>query len=416
MKLNRKVTNIQFIITLTAAPFALLIMYFSFNFFLEREIDKKLMLDESKIANLIENGYLSYKISPFAGFRVVSDSIAISQSVKNEVILDPFLNKNREFRTLTTIKKINGIHYLIYVKQSLVERKHMVYVMVTVILIFIVFSAIIFQIFFWKMQNKIWQPFFNSIDKLKKISLGDETFPKFDPSDVDEFNMLNKELNFMTNKILSDYLSLKEYAENAAHETQTPLAIIRLEIEEIMQDDLPNRVRKRIYKVYQAANRVSLLTEKLLLLTKIDNLEFNKLEVVNVTDLMLKEIGELDLLIKQKNIAISVLVKQDFKHSMDLYLLSILVDNLLSNAIKHNFQNGKIEIVSERESIAIKNTTFENVEVTNVFKRFYKSSKTENSIGLGLSIVERIAEISKLHVKVESLGNTITFHIQKKIV
>ena len=416
MKLNKKVTYIQFIITLIVVPLAVLIMFISFKYFLEIEIDKKLISNEKKISNLIKNGYLSFKISPFAGYSIVSESLPNSQNFENEVLYDSILKEKHLFRSLTTIKNIDGTNYSIYVKHSLVETKNLIYVMLMTILVFLIFTTLIFQTLFWKIQSKIWKPFYSSIEKLKKFSLGDDTIPVFEISDINEFNALNEDLTFMTNKIKADYLSLKEYSENAAHETQTPLAIIQLELEEIMQAEMSEEISKRIYKVYQSSNKLSLLTEKLLLLTKIENFEFNKLKEINFTELLLAELEKLDLLLKEKNITISVQIKNDFFHKTDAYLASILIDNLLSNAIKHNYKNGEISVQSNINFLTIKNTFSSSVNIDEIFNRFYKNNVNSDSLGLGLSITKRIVDLSNLSITALSDKNEMTFTISKAVL
>ena len=53
-----------------------------------------------------------------------------------------------------------------------------------------------------------------------------------------EFRELNEFLQMMTDKALEDYQSLKEFAENASHELQTPTAIIRGKLDLLMESDI----------------------------------------------------------------------------------------------------------------------------------------------------------------------------------
>jgi signal transduction histidine kinase len=76
----------------------------------------------------------------------------------------------------------------------------------------------------------------------------------------------------------------------------------------------------------------------------------------------------------------------------------MLLDNIFKNAIKHNFENGKISIVTEPNAIIISNTGDEpTVPTEQFFTRFY-SKNTNESLGLGLSIIKKI--IDYYHFKI----------------
>ena len=52
---------------------------------------------------------------------------------------------------------------------------------------------------------------------------------------IDEFGELNQALNTLSERLVRDYESLRQFTENAAHETQTPLAIIQGKLEQLLQ-------------------------------------------------------------------------------------------------------------------------------------------------------------------------------------
>src|SRR5690606_35793138 len=85
--------------------------------------------------------------------------------------------------------------------------------------------------------------------------------------------------------------------------------------------------------------------------------------------------------------------------NMSLTLGEILIANLLQNAIRHNLPGGFIRIETNKEELKISNpgkALETSPEI--LFQRFYRESKKEESLGLGLSIVKRIAEQSGLKV------------------
>src|SRR5208283_3959431 len=94
---------------------------------------------------------------------------------------------------------------------------------------------------------------------------------------------LNKTLDRMAKRMRRDYVNLKEFNENASHEIQTPLAIIKSKLELLIQSEGLNEEQMgMINSVYESAARMSKLNQGLLLISKIDNNQFHQTEVVNL--------------------------------------------------------------------------------------------------------------------------------------
>ena len=81
---------------------------------------------------------------------------------------------------------------------------------------------------------------------------------------------------------------------------------------------------------------------------------------------------------------------------MNADLCLILINNLIQNAIKYNTKDGKIEIFIEQDKFTITNTGHYEPINPNLFERFQKNSISNQSLGLGLSIVKEIIEVNSL--------------------
>src|SRR6185437_15266196 len=91
----------------------------------------------------------------------------------------------------------------------------------------------------------------------------------------------------MCEKVSKDYESLKNFTENASHEIQTPLAIIKNKIELLLQSE--NLDKTQIHSIQilnEAASKLSRLNQSLLLLTKIENRQFESPEKVNFSKVL----------------------------------------------------------------------------------------------------------------------------------
>ena len=79
----------------------------------------------------------------------------------------------------------------------------------------------------------------------------------------------------MTKKMRTDYINLKEYNENSSHEIQTPLSVIRSKLDILMQNKKLNKKSiNLIMSINEAAARLYKLNQGLLLISKIENLQF----------------------------------------------------------------------------------------------------------------------------------------------
>jgi len=215
-----------------------------------------------------------------------------------------------------------------------------------------------------------------------------------------EFEQLNTTLNAMTNKLYSDFIQHKEFAENASHEMQTPLAIIKANLSVLMQaQNLTENEMNAIESIENTVKKLSSLNRTLLLLTKIENKQFTEQKSINLADLIKHQLANYSEQIDAKDITLHIDLQHSFYREMNPTLADILVSNLIHNAIRHNVIGGQLSIVSDANGFSISNTgdslPFPSSEM---FLRFRKSTSTSESIGLGLSLVKSIAETYNMNI------------------
>jgi len=85
---------------------------------------------------------------------------------------------------------------------------------------------------------------------------------------------------------------------------------------------------------------------------------------------------------------------------MNPYLAEMLIVNLVKNAVRHNVKGGKLVVEVGTSFLRISNTGPDHpVDESLLFKRFYKSSSSPESLGLGLAIVQKICALYGFDVK-----------------
>jgi signal transduction histidine kinase len=264
------------------------------------------------------------------------------------------------------------------------------------------FVLIILALYFLnrKLSATIWNPFYRTLKELKEFKVDQKTVKGLTSSSIDEFDQMNNVLNQMMRKMTTDYANLKEFSENASHEMQTPLAVVKSKLETLLTDrNLSEEHRKQVQTAYDAASRVSKLGQTLLLLSKIENNQFIEKRPIDLSALVAERMDELIELLALRNIEVVCNLQQSFSVNMNPMLADLLVTNLLGNAIKHNVDNGFIHVTSQASRLSFRNTgKMLQGDPQSLFSRFAKEGVTKDSNGLGLSIVAEICKVSSLAI------------------
>ena len=99
-------------------------------------------------------------------------------------------------------------------------------------------------------------------------------------------------------------------------------------------------------------------------------------------------------MIRDKKIEVLKYFTPEVTVLMDPYLAEMLIVNLFKNAIRHNVKGGKLVVTVEKNFLRIANSGPRlPVDENLLFKRFFKSSSSPESLGLGLSIVQKICSL-----------------------
>lgn len=260
----------------------------------------------------------------------------------------------------------------------------------------------------------ILRPFKLTLGEIKQFSLKDPNqHSSFPTSGVKEFNRLNAFLKEMTDKMRSDYKSLKEFSENASHEFQTPIAIIQSKLDVLLDEDsLQEAQLEQLSAIQNATKRLSNISNSLALLTKIENNEFVDVSRVNASELVGSLLKEFTELFDLKDLKLSQDIDEHIVLESDKVLIELMFTNLISNEIRYNMPGGKVELQLNEDRLMISNTGPElTVDPAELFERFKKSNQSGGSLGLGLAIVKKICECYGYQVSYQFAGGIHTIQI-----
>ncbi len=105
---------------------------------------------------------------------------------------------------------------------------------------------------------------------------------------------------------------MKEFTENASHEIQTPLSIVLLNLEEVLQQELNQETFKKVVSSINAVKRLSTLNQSLILLTKIENMQFKAENTLSLNDIIQKKMQEFASLFESKKLNVRIQGEQNF--------------------------------------------------------------------------------------------------------
>lgn len=332
----------------------------------------------------------------------------------NKAIFDEQEQEYEPYRWIYSPIKIENQNFVYSDKVSLLESEDLTESIgvLFAVMIFILFSGML--IITHQISKKIWQPFYSVLNDMEKFELDKNNFPDFQPSSVEEFERLNKSIENLIRRNMLVYESQKEFVENAAHELQTPVAVIKSKLDILIQNaDITKEQAALLAEIDENISRLSRLNKNLLLLSKVDKQQYAHSEKIQINELIQKTIGFLN---EQAN-ASHISITHSFENNIVVYanksLTEILIGNLLSNAVRHNQQNGKIIILIKNNTLIISNTGKTSaIPQEKLFKRFSKINPSEYGTGLGLSIVKKIADLYKWNISYKYENYFHTFEIR----
>jgi signal transduction histidine kinase len=221
-----------------------------------------------------------------------------------------------------------------------------------------------------------------------------------------EFNRLNNELNKMIARVNNAYYNQKQFVENASHEIQTPLSIIRSKLELLInQPDLTKKSASLLGDITEANDRLSQMNKTLLLLAKIENNQFPDVENISLSQLLQDGIVSFQQHYEEKFPSLTLDIDENVSINANKVLIEILLSNLIKNAIEHNVPGGFISVKLKGRNLYVENTgAFLEGNPEELFERFKKSSYQSKTTGLGLALVKQVTllyhyELSYQHDK-----------------
>ena len=239
----------------------------------------------------------------------------------------------------------------------------------------------------------------------------------------DELDRLANTLNEMLGRLDASFAQIRQFSADASHELQTPLTILKGELEVALRSPRsPEEYQRTLGSALEEIDRMARLVEGLLLLARADAgvLRMDRGEV-DLAQLVEEVHGQASVLADARGVSLRldaagpILIHGDRERIMGLVL------NLVDNGIKYTRPGGQVTISVRHEGewatvrVADTGIGLSPEEQAQIFQRFYRADEGrglgQGGAGLGLCIAQSIAEAHGGSIQVEGRpgqGSTFT--------
>lgn len=243
-----------------------------------------------------------------------------------------------------------------------------------------------------------------------------------------EYAKLAKTMNDMAEELGKLEATRKDFIANISHDFRSPLTSIKGFVQAILDGTIPpEHENKYLNIVLDETERLTQLTNNILLLTKMENqqivLEKSNFDIHSV---LRKVLLQFEQQILKKNLNVTVLfdLKELYVYA-DLNQIQRVLYNIIDNAVKFCREGDEVivdtEVVKDKAEISISDTGqgIPEEHIKYIWDRFHKADrsrgKDKKGTGIGLSIVKEIIKAHDETIDVfsqEGKGTTFVFTLE----
>lgn len=359
---------------------------------IEQEFNR-LQLDSIQLEESIA---LWNKIQPHTNLTKVDTATSMTEkfytiSRKNTYLLDEDVNR---FRGLSKMIIINKMPLLLTVETIIEESDETVWAIAKLTFLFFILLVLGFLALNRALSYQLWKPFWHTLLQLQSFQLHKQAAIAFEKTNIVEFEELHASLYNLIEQNISIYQTQKEFTENASHELQTPLAMIKGKLDLLLQQEsLTTGHYEIIEEINKVLTRISRINKNLLLLAKVENNQFDKTNFLDIGSVAVACIASLEEHFVNKKITLLQEINTTMTVVGNATLIGILLNNLLLNAIRYSSSGATIQVILNKQHLIVSNTGGSALDNQKIFNRFSSVSKTNSGSGLGLAIIKKICEV-----------------------
>lgn len=240
-----------------------------------------------------------------------------------------------------------------------------------------------------------------------QLAAGDMDARAPDDTNIGEMRTLAQAFNQSADHVVAALETQQAFVADASHQLRTPLAALRLLLENI-EEDAPTDLQPALAAARAETSRLTRISDSLLVLARTPTTA----RTIEAFDLVpvLRGRAELWLAVAE---GLSIDLHTDLPDSLwvqaSIEGIEQIVDNLLDNAMEAAPSNSKVELRAAREEqsasihVLDRGPGLTDADRSRAFDRFWRGANaTPGGTGLGLAIVAQLANASGGSVRLDS--------------
>jgi two-component system sensor histidine kinase BaeS len=235
----------------------------------------------------------------------------------------------------------------------------------------------------------------------------------------DEIGKLSESFNYMAEALEKEESLRRRLTSNIAHELRTPLAVIKAQVEALI-DGVIDNTAEGLETIRSEIEKLTRLVEGIEDMTKAEASFFSRGEYRKI-DLreFLKDIeSSMEPVFRDRGLQFSVVDRGALEVATDPDKLEMIMKNVVSNSLKYTGKGGAwIDYGSDGKEFYIEvrdsGMGIPEEEIPKIFTRFYRGKgASDNGIGVGLAIVKELVTVMEGRIDVQSkTGEGTAFRI-----
>ena len=248
---------------------------------------------------------------------------------------------------------------------------------------------------------------------LRPLSQVNKALSERSPVDLSELDLpvplevepLVQTINHFMAQLATTLDRLKRFTGEAAHQIRTPLAGLKSQAQNALEEQDPQRRQEQLKRVLECSDLLSSTVSQMLNQAKLAYRFQSELFSAIRLDSLVKEVcRDVAVAALRNDVEVAYLSSAEISVDGDAFALKQMIRNILENAIKYSPRGGLVEVdfaVPEKRlsaegailSVRDSGPGIPAEERSQVFEQFYRSPDNPRSgSGLGLSIAREVAE------------------------
>ena len=239
----------------------------------------------------------------------------------------------------------------------------------------------------------------------------------------DEIHKMASTFNEMLDTVEETFIHEKQFSSDVSHELRTPITVILAQSDYALDYvETLDEAKESFEVINRQAKKMTSLINQIMELSKLERQNEVEKERINFSNIILQLLEDYKPLLENSNIELIINIEKDLRIYGNKLMVERLFINLFINAIKFTKTtiNVSLNRINKEIILQIKDdgVGIAKGEQKYIWDRFFQINNSRNKdknrgSGLGLSMVNKIAQLHSAIVEVESeIGNGACFIVR----